>query len=450
MTSDWNQITEEATELLRAYVQIDTSNPPGKELAAARFLGKRLGEEGLEVIILESQAERGNLICRMRGKGQEPGLILLHHMDVVPAEADRWRYPPFSGLTVKGEIWGRGTQDCKSLGIVQLLAFLLLKREGQRPRRDIIYLATADEENGGKWGVEWLLQHHPELLKAGFLLNEGGGLGIPLESKHIYTCQTAEKGVSWFKLTFRGQPGHGSIPHEDNCIEKMARAISRISSYRSPIRKTPTTEQFIRGIAEELPFPKSWMMTGLLYRPFAEFMRRRIPDASLRRMAQAIFRNTFVPTVTQGGERTNVVPSECFCHVDGRTLPGISKEMIEDEIRGILADCRDYRLEWLQTFPASESSMDTPLYSSIGRALKKVDPKSKLIPEMLPGATDSRFFRQRGIVAYGFQPLAPGENPSEYLGRIHGHDERISKENLKFGIQVLYQILKDFCGPTSP
>lgn len=446
MSLDWPKIAEEASQILSAYVQIDTTNPPGKELAGARFLQGRLEREGLSAVILESQPERGNLICRMKGTGAEPALILLHHIDVVPAEAEKWRHPPLSGAILEGEIWGRGTQDCKSLGVMQLMALILLKREGVTPKRDIVYMATADEETGGKWGVEWLFQNHPDLMKAGFVINEGGGVGMKVGTKNVYTCQTAEKGICWFKLTFRGKPGHGSIPHDDNCIVKMAQAIQRLSSYQSPVRRTRTTEDFIRGIAEEMKFPQSRVTPWLLNPLLSELARRRIPDPGLRGLVGAILRNTFVPTVTQGGQKTNVIPSECSCQVDCRILPGVTPAMIEAEVKALLAGIPDWQFEILQTTPASESPVESPLYPAIARALQTVDPNSKMVPEMLTGATDSRFFRRREIVAYGFQPLAPTDNLAEYLGRVHGHDERISKEFMAFGTKMLYQILNDFCG----
>jgi acetylornithine deacetylase/succinyl-diaminopimelate desuccinylase-like protein len=415
-------------------------------MAGALFLQEVLEKEGrLASTIFESSPGRGNLVCRMKGKGAEPPLILLHHIDEVPAEADHWQHPPFSGLIAGGEIWGRGTQDCKSLGIMELAAFLLLKREGISPRRDIVFMATADEETGGKWGVEWLFKNHPEVMEAGFVINEGGGVAMKIGSKNVYTCQTAEKGLCWFKLTFRGKPGHGSVPIEDNCVVKMARAIEKISSYKSPIRPTPTTKRFIDGISGELPFPRSFMMRLLFHPLFSEFVRRRIPDRGLGQMVGAILRNTFVPTVIQGGRKTNVIPSECTCKVDCRILPGVTAGMIEEEIRRALAGFSNYEMEILQSSPASESPADSPLYRSMAEALRRVDPRAKMIPTMLTGATDSRYFRERGTAAFGFEPLMPAADLSGYLGRVHGHDERISEESLLFGTRVLYEVLKDFC-----
>jgi acetylornithine deacetylase/succinyl-diaminopimelate desuccinylase-like protein len=446
MNLDWEKVKEEVVQNLSQYLQADTTNPPGKEMAGARVLQQMLEREGFATTLLESQPDRGNLICPMKGKEGLSPLILLHHIDVVPAEADKWKYPPHSGAVLEGEIWGRGAQDCKSLGIIELMAFLLLKREGFQPKRDIVYMATADEETGGKWGVGWLFENHPELMKAEYVINEGGGVGMIVGRKNVYTCQTAEKGICWLKLTFRGNPGHASVPHGDNCVVKMAKAIERISAYRSPLRRNRTTELFIKGIAEEQPFPRSWFVRQLLNPLLSTRVEKRIPDPGFKGMAGAILRNTFVPTVVQGGQKINVIPSECFCQVDCRILPGVTPERIKEELHHLLLDLRDYEIEVLQTSPASESPSENPLYRALEKALKDLDPKAKMIPTMLTGATDSRFFRDQGTVAYGFQPMMPMGNLSEYLSRVHGHNERVSVEDLLFGTRVLYQVLKEVCG----
>jgi acetylornithine deacetylase/succinyl-diaminopimelate desuccinylase-like protein len=226
----------------------------------------------------------------------------------------------------------------------------------------------------------------------------------------------------------------------------MAKAIERVSAYRSPLRRTGTTESFIRGIAAEQSFPKNFFLRQLLNPAFSQAVEKRIPDAGLRGMVGAILRNTFVPTMAQAGRKTNVIPSECSCEVDCRILPGVTPEMVKTEMKELLSDLGDYTLEVTQTSPASESPTDNPLYQTFTRVLKGMDPKGKMIPTMLTGATDSRGFRNRGAVAYGFHPMAPIDNLSEFMGRIHGHDERIGVDSLLFGIRVLHQVLKGFCG----
>ncbi len=446
MSTNWEKVREEATQILSDYIKIDTTNPPGGEMKGARFLQGILEKEGIPGQVLESQPGRGNLICNMKGEavGLAP-IILLNHIDVVPAEGEKWKVPPLSGLVVDGEIWGRGAQDCKSLGVMELLALVLLKRQGFHSKRDIKYMAAADEETGGKWGVNWLFQNHPELMKAEYVINEGGGVCIAAGERNLYTCQTAEKGICWLKVTFRGKSGHASVPQEDNCIVKMAKAIEKISSYHSPLRPTPTTRKFIRGVAEEQNFFQSIFIQQLLNPFLSRMAEKRITDSGFKGMAGAILRNTFVPTVVQGGQKTNVIPSECSCQIDSRLLPGSEPETIKKELQTLLYDVQDYKIEILQASSPSESPDSDPLYGALEKALRRVDPKGKLIPAMLSGATDSRYFREKGMKAYGFQPMAPTDSLAKYLNRVHGHDERISIESLIFGTRVLYEVLKDFC-----
>ena len=212
------------------------------------------------------------------------------------------------------------------------------------------------------------------------------------------------------------------------------------------MRQTPTTIRFIRGIAAEQVFPRSFLIKQLLNPLLSPWVQKRLPDQGLRDLAGAILRNTFVPTVVQGGQKTNVIPSECSCQVDCRILPGVDPERVKDEVRFLLSDFDPFNLEILQAHSASESSVDSPLYQIFEKALRRLDPKTKMIPSMLTGATDSRFFRLNGAMAYGFQPMIPMDSLADYLSRVHGHNERISADSLLFGTRVLYEVLKDFCG----
>ena len=231
---DWNAVEKEAVELLSRYIQINTINPPGNELAGARFLQEIFAQEGIACEVFESDKGRGSLITQFSGSGSIPDILLLHHIDVVPVEEDKWEHPPLSGKVLNGEVWGRGALDCKSLGIMQVMAFLLLKRQGLSPQQHIVLAATADEEAGSTWGAEWLMQHVPEKLAARGVINEGGGLGLKTGRSNLHFCQVAEKGVCWVRISFQGKPGHGSLPHDSNCVVEMARAIEALAGYRPP------------------------------------------------------------------------------------------------------------------------------------------------------------------------------------------------------------------------
>ena len=258
---DWERTAAEAAELLSAYIQINTTNPPGNETEGARFLHDILKRNGIGADIIESLPGRGSLISNCTG-GTAPEIMLLHHLDVVPAEAGRWQVEPYSGLIRDGELWGRGALDCKGLGIIELMALLLLKRQGLEPERRIVYAATADEEAGGTWGVPWLFEHYPEKLATRYVINEGVGWGLKTGGRNVYLCQVAEKGSCWLKITFEGRPGHGSIPHDENCVLHMARAMQTLGQYRFPLQMAGPVRQLLEALADEQDFMSAEQFLG--------------------------------------------------------------------------------------------------------------------------------------------------------------------------------------------
>jgi acetylornithine deacetylase/succinyl-diaminopimelate desuccinylase-like protein len=443
---DWAAVEKEAVELLRAYLQINTTNPPGNETAGAIFLKGVLEREGIACEIFESAPCRGSLISAFAGGGAAD-VLLLHHIDVVPAEADKWLHPPFSGAVINGEIWGRGAVDCKSLGIMELLAFVLLKRQGLEPEKRIIYAATADEEIGGTWGVQWLLKHHPDKLRTRHVINEGVGLGFSNDTSTVFLCQVAEKAACWTRITFRGRPGHASVPHNENCVVAMARAVKALADYGFPIKITAPVEKFLRGFAAVQQFMPEADCAGLLDPTRCGAVLKRIADPVLRRIIAALVRNTAVPTLITGGSKTNVIPGQCCCEVDCRILPGETPEQFKQTLADILDrhGCGDYSIKMSGSL-ASESSCDTDLYRVLEKSFRKNDPLACMLPYMSPGATDSRFFRQLGIPCYGVQM----EPSIDTIDRIHGHNERTSIQQLTFGIKVLYDAVKTFCYENRP
>jgi len=441
---NWEKVKQQATDYLRQYLQIDTTNPPGNEIEGAQFLKRILEREGISGAIFESEPGRGNLIARLKGDGTKPPLLLLNHLDVVPVEKEKWSYPPFSGRLVNGEIWGRGALDCKSLGIAETMVLILLKRTGQHLKRDVIMAATADEEKGGILGVGWLWNNRPEFQDIDAVINEGGGVGISRKRNNLYFCQVAEKGVCWVRIVFKGSPGHASIPREDNCILSLGRSLDIIRRYRSKVQISPVTMKFIQGFSEDEELAP--IFEKLLKAPqYADEALRDIPDRGLKQLLETKIRNTFVPTVVKGGEKTNVIPSECFCEIDCRMLPGENPERIKKEIETILADIPNCSIQTIQSSTPSESSTSHELFQILERSLTRHDPKAKLIPFISSGATDSRFFRNQGIPAFGFAPLLVEGELADYQDLVHGHNERISQKNLIFGIKVLYDAVREFC-----
>jgi len=431
----WEEVKEEATELLREYIRINTTNPPGNEIEGAKFLKHVLEKEGFECNIFESIKDRGNIVTRLKGTGEAPSLLLLSHIDVVPADEDKWKYHPFSGELVDNNIWGRGALDCKSLGIAELMVMLLLKRERIKLKGDVVLAATADEEAGGKYGAEWMVKEKFPLIKTDYVINEGGGDGILTDKGYVFLCQTAEKGTYWMRLKFKGRPGHGSMPHEDNCIAKMAKAINIISSYLSPIKVNDVVEKFVEGFGIDKKVFDPNLSKQIL---------KAIEDKKMAYWINAMMRNTFSPNVVKGGKKINVIPSECYLGVDSRVLPGYEPEYVLEELRKLLKDIVEFDVEIFGKSIPSQSPIQSPLYKLLEETIKKWNLKAKLIPFMQVGGTDSRFFREKGIPAYGFGPLLIDGPYGEFLEMVHGHNEKISTDNLLFMIKTLWNVVTNF------
>jgi len=445
------EVKDEVTELLSELIKIDTTNPPGNETAAAKFLAEYLEKEDLKCEVMESAPRRGNLITRIKGEGKGSSLLLLSHLDVVPALAKEWSVPPFSGIVKDNFVWGRGSLDCKSLVAIEVTVMKLLKREKIKPRGDIIFAATADEEKGGNCGVGWLVKNYPEKVKADFVINEGGGFSIPIDGKHVFTVQTAEKGVMWLKIKTKGKPGHGSIPGAaDNAVLRMARVAEAVGTYRSKIRVVPTVKQMIKGLAKERG--TVWqLLSRLLTSPrFADKVLDGMAkdNLAMAEFLRAMLRNTMAPTMISGGIKENIIPSECEAVFDCRVLPGENKDSLLTEIKKVLSDVKieleKLEFEFIQADDPSESPIETLLYSTIQKVLQKFEPNSYIVPFMMTGGTDSRFLRRIGCVCYGFAPMKTDMPLSDFLKMAHGIDERISIDNLIFGASVLYQLVKEF------
>ena len=299
---NWDDIRQEATDYLCSYLQIDTINPPGNETEGARFLQGLLEKEGIDAEIIESEPGRGNIVARLNGNGSGKPLVLLSHLDVVPAEAAKWDHAPLSGAIVEDEIWGRGALDCKSLGIMETMVLILLKRTGQALGRDVVLLAVADEEKGGTKGAAWLAENRPDLFDVDAVINEGGGVGVTRTDSNYYLCQVAEKGICWFRIYFSGNPGHASIPRDDNCLFSLGRCLEIIGNYRSRIQMPPVMGKFVETFSGDKEI--AFLLEKMANVPEqADEVLEGIPDTGLRQILGTMIRNTFVPTVAKGGEK---------------------------------------------------------------------------------------------------------------------------------------------------
>jgi acetylornithine deacetylase/succinyl-diaminopimelate desuccinylase-like protein len=443
------EVEDEVTRFLCDLIRINTTNPPGNETAAAKYVAESLSREGFKYDLFESAPKRGSVISRLKGTGKKPSLLLLSHLDVVAADAEEWSVAPFAGVVRDGFVWGRGALDMKGMTAIEIMVLKLLKRNGVKLKGDVVLAATADEEQGRLSGADYLLRNYPEKIFAPYVLNEGGGLAFPTRRGNVFTVQTAEKGILWFKVKAKGTPGHGSMPNvADNAIMRMNKVIDKLGNYRAKVVFVSTVEQFLAEIARkdaalQEPF------TRLMANPeLADEILDELSKTSLQ-LAEEIrprLRMTIAPTIIHGGVKENIIPSECETVFDCRILPGQESTQNIALIKALLGEVDSEKLvfEGLQVQEPSESTAETPLYDVISVVLKEFEPDCGVTPMLTTGGTDSRFFRREGSVCYGFQPMYPEVFSGEVVKREHGIDERISIENLVFGTSVLYETVKKF------
>ncbi|MEX2247400.1 MAG: M20/M25/M40 family metallo-hydrolase [Dehalococcoidia bacterium] len=436
---DWDAVTEEGTQLLCEFIRIDTSNPPGREKAACDWLAAIFRREGIDEVAFydasdgsEHGVERMNMTATLAGDGTKPPLILLSHTDVVPVEPQYWSFEPFSGAIVDGVVHGRGALDMKSMGIMELLSMLLIKRLGLRQTRDIVYMALADEEAGGRWGIEWMEQHHPELLDAEYVINEGGwgNMEVLGTRRPSFNCSISEKGPLWLRLVAEGRPGHGSVPHPDNALDRLVRALGRVQEWARPITVVPELTGYFERLHRH----------GFLdAEPSGETMEALSRSNLLMR---AILSNTVSATTAHAGIKHNVIPAVAEATLDCRLLPGQDADAFIEEVRGVVAD-RKVRVETVYESHTSPSTAETELFGLIEDVVHAHVEEAVVLPSVSAGFTDSRVFRRHGITAYGFIPILLEADEAQ---TIHGHNERISIENLRLGTQILFETVRRLCG----
>jgi acetylornithine deacetylase/succinyl-diaminopimelate desuccinylase-like protein len=431
-----------AVDLLREYLQIDTTVPPGNELRAALFYKRLLEAEGIKPQVDEFAPGRANLLAVLPGSGARRPLILMNHMDVVPADPKRWSVPPFSGLLKDGMIHGRGAEDMKTEGILQLLALIRLRRERVPLDRDVIFLATADEEvdfqgalraqSEEAWGAR--------LRQAEYLITEGGENVLDAGGRPVYFgVATAEKAPFWLDVRTRGTPGHGSRPIEDSALNRLVRALDRIRLHRPEMKVLPSVQKFFRDQASQVAEPRaSW------YRD----LERALADPAAARAlyddrdVSALLRNTISITVVNAGYKTNVIPGTAEAQLDVRLLPGEQPEEFLAELRRVVDD-PGVEIEPQKGFRLpNESAVDTELFRTIERVLARHYPGVPVTTKMLTGATESVLFRPLGVVAYGFTPLL---TTSEEVATAHGDDERINEATVRRSTGVFYEIVRELC-----
>jgi acetylornithine deacetylase/succinyl-diaminopimelate desuccinylase-like protein len=420
-------IEDEALAWLQEFVRIDTINPPGNETRAVEFYAKILEAEGIPFETAESAPGRGNLWARLEG-GDEPALIMLQHTDVVPADPKYWTDDPLSGEIRDGYLWGRGTLDMKSTGISQLATFLSLHRAGVPLNRDVVFVATADEEAGGYYGAGWLVENHPEIFEgAGLLINEGGS-GQQKSKELLFQVEVTQKVPVWLRLTAVDTPGHGSMPNPTSSVTRIVEALHTL--YESPFepRLVPAIDEMFQALSlsASSEWEESFSNMGQSIKD-PEFLKRL---QAYSPFLHALTRDTCSMTRFEGSNKINVVPPEAWAELDCRILPDRPSEVFVDELRALIADT-GVEVEVLMAFTAAVSSTDTELYEAIVEVTGERHAGSRVIPYVSTGFTDSHFFRDLGIPSYGFNPMVV---PESEFSRIHGNDERVDVAAFKRGV----------------
>lgn len=436
-------LAEEATEWLAGLLRIDTSNPPGNELAAARYLAGILEREGIEHEVIESHPGRGFVVARLRaGAFPDPAraLLLVGHLDVVGVEREKWTADPFGGEIRDGYLWGRGALDDKGMVVANLAVLVALKRSGTPLGRDLIYLAVGDEEAGGRNGIEYVITRHWDKIAAGFAINEGGRV-VRRDGRVLYVgVQTSEKIPVNVEVIARGRSGHGSVPHRDNPVVHLAAAIAKIGAWEAPPQLLSVTRRYFEGLERVEEPDTARSMRALLQPGRFELAARRLSDANP--VWSAMLRTTVAPTILRGGFRNNVIPSEARATLNIRMLPGESLPSVLDQLRQLVDDPTiEFQANQPTRPPGPPSSLDSELYQTIERVGGAFFEGAAVLPMLSPGATDSAQLRARSVQAYGLLPFPLSE---EDVRRMHADNERIPLDAFRTGVEFLYRLAREF------
>jgi len=424
---DWDRIGDETVRLFTEYLSIDTTNPPGDVSEAAEFYHRLFQAAGVESELLWTDRATGrvNVLARIRGSGSRRPLMLLNHMDTVPIDPKGWSVDAFQGIRQDGYIYGRGALDMKNYGIVQLMTMVLLARHGADLERDVVFVAVADEETSGTLGAGWIAENKWDEINAEYVFDEGGfgTLGFfTRDDRLIFSVGVAEKKVLWLRLKVSGTEGHGSMPPKENANFILSRALARVAEYRTPEKITPVVEE----------------------------MKRRLGSLTDTPYNNALRRDTISLTVIKGyvGDppKSNVIPPRAEAVLDCRLLPETDPDRFIEDLTAIINDPRIRIEAFERPVESIVSPYQTDLFKIIESETKKVFPGSVVLPHLVIYGTDSRYFRRKGAVCYGF---FPGPVTMDDYRRIHGNDERIREESLRKAVRVYYNVVRRFCSAKS-
>ncbi len=442
---DYASLRQETAQRLSEYIRINTSNPPGNELATARWLAAVLAKEGIQGTILDTAelgAGRANFYAKLAGTGGGKGIALVHHMDVVTATPKDWSIDPFAGTIKDGHVWGRGALDMKGHGIIQLMALIALKRAGVPLTRDLVYVGNADEEIGGL-GSRVFVERHPDLVKGiEYVLTEGADTRVEQGKVRWFGIDVGEKRTWWKKMVVRGTTSHGSVPLGDNPVERLVRALSRIVDYETPVRLTPAVDRFFKAQArDQSGQAKIWLSNP------AAALKSKAGRAWLLGEPErnALLRTTITPTVLQGSEKTNIIPQEASAELDIRLLPDEDTVAFRRTLERLIADPKIELHAIGDMAPRYDAPLDTELFRALERVAGRLLPGVPVATPISAGATDRPYWAGAGPICYGIDPWLVELKESRYS--VHGNDERLSVKNIEFGLRLYVETLLEMAGP---
>ena len=443
MAADWTAVEAETIERLQTLIRFDTTNPPGNELPLAEYLMEVLEREGISTELLIPTPGRAAVIARIKGNGTGRPVMLLAHMDVVGVERDKWSCDPFGGVVLDGYVYGRGAIDDKGMLAANLMAMLLIKRQITdgliELERDVLFVATSDEETGGVFGIKWLVQQHRDMLDAEFAINEGGRTRIIAGGKRYLAIQTAEKISHMVAITARGPAGHSAIPLAANAIFHLGRALARLGEYREPVTLTETTRRFFGLLSRVWPVSDERAAMAALVSVDGAESARGAETLSRIPVLNAVMRNGISATTIAGGVAGNVIPAEATAVLNVRTIPGHRIEDVIERMRSWLDDPEIEITIVSHGEQAPASSPDSAMFNAIAQAAGQLDPEITVVPYLSTGGTDSAHLRRIGIDSYGILPFPMEQSDEE---RMHGHDERVPVKSLHFGTRLIFDSIR--------
>jgi acetylornithine deacetylase/succinyl-diaminopimelate desuccinylase-like protein len=434
-----NDLERETTDILRELVRFNTVNPPGNERAAIEFLARYLKDAGVKTELLADDKDRPNLVADLTGGSDDgPSLCYLGHVDTVLADPSEWKHDPWSGDVADGFLWGRGALDMKSQVAAEAVAAASLAKNGWRPKHGTLKLVfVSDEETGGDVGAHWLTSAHPDRVRCDMLLNEGAGDVFEWNGERRYGVCCAEKGIFRFKLIARGVAGHASLPRTgENALLKLAPALQRIADAEPTFELTEAPAAFLTGIGAD---PAN---------PAQALERIAAVDPRLLTIVEPMLGVTLAPTMAHASDKINVIPSQAYLKIDCRVPPGLGEEAVRRRIESVLGDGADeLEVEFTEMVTGNASPLDTPLMDAIDRWVKANDEGAQTIPVILPGFSDSRWFREQfpECVAYGFFPQRH-MTLLETAPLVHSANERIDVRDLGFAASCYTDLARDLLG----